>query len=204
MQRPQLNETVAGARCGCACNVGDGGEQRADDRNGVVGRSQEKIGVSLPVLGVQQELIQSDGVRKSVPFILEYDSILGSPSETQTPFRVRTRSAVYHLGPEGFMVQDEAGQDGGQVLDPIPIVDVLEREGTPSSMENERGTSGEVSLSSSGMLTRRSDSPDQLTASVGSWIDDSPIPEDVGFADERIPASFRHAALLMGNSLEGD
>lgn len=207
-QRPQLNETVTGTRCGCACNVGDGGEQRGDNRNNVE-RVQEIAAAALPGLEMEYEFTHGDGIPESVPFIFNDDLILRLQMDAQMSVQMptyytQTRCGAYCLGPHGFRVQDKDDQDGGPGMHPIQVGKVFEGRSTPDSMENERGTSGVVSLGSSGLLAQRSESPGQLVAYVGSWVDDPLAPEVVGFADERGPARRQHPEYLMDDALEED
>ncbi|KAF2238019.1 hypothetical protein EV356DRAFT_333592 [Viridothelium virens] len=168
-QRPQLNETITGQRCGCACNVGDGGRQR--DNSGREDESGPILTMPLPAVGIQHPRFQDDLVCEAGPALIDFLSNGTVPVAEPQPIHIRTRFTVYQLGLQGFCMEGDCSEHV-QKFDHSHLVHTFEDRGTPDSMLNERGTSTQVSMNSSGVLSQRSDTSGQILAYVGSWADD--------------------------------
>ncbi|KAI9709332.1 MAG: hypothetical protein M1820_003452 [Bogoriella megaspora] len=185
-QRPQLNGTVTVGKCGCPCNMGDGGEQRdADNASEWLTRNATPSELRLlPRSTADYNAFNgwSEGVER-MPM---------DPINHRTPCEradylqhVPTRCGSYLYGPQGFQMQTMEGHD---VLEAglIYTAHELDRDGTPDSMDVEEGSPGELSrMSSSGILSHGCSSPGTILPHTGGWIEDtalvrpfSPMPDN--------------------------
>jgi len=146
-RQPQLNSTVCGCHCSCISGLfgsdGEGGLDSDADRTYWEGEEGAAY----------------------VPGTLPPSPLQSATTRLDTPF------ADFELSRDGF----QFGSAKIVMEHPFRTVHthpkLLERVGSPDSLVNHMHSSDEPSLSSSGVLTRRSSTPGPVFNSLGTWTE---------------------------------